>query len=68
MGLFRRSEPDESDVIATGAEVDAAARQLQQQDSDELAQRLIARAGPANERRVGMAILARAADYEPSGE
>jgi hypothetical protein len=68
MALFRRSQPEEPEVLATAAEVDAAARQLQQGGSDQLAQQLIDRAGPDNEQRVGMAILSRAADYEPSGE
>lgn len=66
MGLFRRSQPSEPDVLATGAEVDAAARQLQQGGSDALAQQLIARGDEADGQRIGMAILARAADYEPT--
>lgn len=63
MGLFRRSEPE---VIATGAEVDAAARQLQQGNSDALASKLVDRAGPNDRQQVAMDILARAADYEPN--
>jgi hypothetical protein len=62
MALFRRKK---TDVIATGAEIDAAARQLQQGGSSKLADRLCDRVPERDRKRVAMAILARAADYEP---
>ena len=61
MGLFnRKSAPA---VIATGAEIDAAAKALANDDST-LANQLCDRAG-ADSQRVAMAILARSVDYMP---
>jgi hypothetical protein len=62
VGLFSRKQPE---VIATGAEIDAAARQLQQGGSSTLADRLCDRAPERDRQSVAMAILNRCADYEP---
>ena len=61
MGLFNRKT--NQTVIATGAEIDAAARALANGD-DTLANQLCARAG-ADHQRVAMAILAASIDYTP---
>ncbi|MFB7647150.1 hypothetical protein ACFC0S_16860 [Streptomyces sp. NPDC056084] len=60
MGLFSRKQPE---IIATGAEIDAAARAIANNDSGP-ADRLCDRAG-ADSQRVAMAILARSVDYTP---
>lgn len=61
MGLFNRKTAQA--VIATGAEIDAAARALANDDSS-LADKLCDRVG-ADSRSVAMAILARSVDYMP---
>lgn len=61
MGLFNR-KPAQT-VIATAAEIDAAARALARYD-DSLANQLCDRAGDDSQ-RVAMAILARSVDYTP---
>ena len=61
MGLFNR-KPTPT-VIVTGAEIDAAARAIANND-DTLANQLCDRAG-ADSRAVAMAILARSVDYTP---
>ena len=61
MGLFsRKTAPT---VIATAAEVDAAAKALANND-DTLANKLCDRAGK-DSKSVAMAILARSVDYTP---
>ena len=61
MKLFSRKSAPE--VLATGAEIDAAARALANGD-DTLANELCARAG-ADHQRVAMAILAANVDHTP---
>jgi len=61
MGLFNRKTAPT--VIATDAEIDAAARGIAR-DDDTLANQLCDRAG-ADSQRVAMAILARSVDYTP---
>lgn len=62
MGLFSRKQ---TEVTATGAEIDAAARQLQQGGSSQLADQLCDRAPERDRKDVAMTILARCADYDP---
>jgi hypothetical protein len=61
MGLFNRKAAQT--VIATDAEIDAAARAIAR-DDDTLANQLCDRAGDDSQ-RVAMAILARSVDYTP---
>lgn len=61
MGLFNRKPAPT--VIATGAEIDAAAKALANGD-DSLANHLCDRAGD-NHQRVAMAILAASVDHTP---
>ncbi|MEU3826466.1 hypothetical protein AB0F36_14275 [Streptomyces sp. NPDC029080] len=63
MGLFNRKSAQTA--IATGAEIDAAAKALATGE-DTLANQLCDRAG-ADSRAVAMAILARSVDYAPQG-
>lgn len=63
MGMFNRKPTPASTVIATGAEIDAAAKALAAGD-DTLASQLCDRAGP-DRQRVAMAILGRSIDYAP---
>ncbi|MGX1129909.1 hypothetical protein RKD49_002099 [Streptomyces glaucescens] len=61
MGLFNRKPKNQ--VIATEAEIDAAARAIARNDST-LADKLCDRAGDHSQ-QVAMAILARSVDYTP---
>lgn len=61
MGLFNRKPA--STVLATGAEIDAAAKALANGD-DKLANQLCDRAG-ADHQRVAMAIMAASVDHTP---
>lgn len=63
MGMFNRKPTPASTVIATGAEIDTAAKALAAGD-DTLATQLCDRAGP-DRQRVAMAILAASADHAP---
>jgi Cdc6-like AAA superfamily ATPase len=60
VGLFNRKQPE---VIATGAEIDAAAKALASGD-DRLANQLCDRAGE-HRQRVAAAILAASIDHTP---
>lgn len=63
MGLFSRKT--DTNVIATGAEIDAAGKALANGDS-RLANQLCDRAG-ADSQRLAMAILAASVDHTPQG-
>jgi hypothetical protein len=61
MGLFNRAS--KANVIATGAEIDAAGKALAEGDST-LADQLAARAG-SDSQRVALAVLAASVDHTP---
>ncbi|MFF5473346.1 hypothetical protein [Streptomyces achromogenes] len=63
MGLFNRKPAPTPTVIATGAEIDAAAKALAA-GNHALANQLCDRAGP-DRQRVAMAILAASTDHTP---
>lgn len=65
MGLFSRKSAPAPTVVATAAEIDAAARALANDDGT-LANKLCERAG-SDSQQVAMAIFARSVDYTPQG-